>query len=125
MAGEKYSKQHEWIRMDGDVGTVGISPYAQEQLGDVVFVDLPDAGRKLTKGDEAAVIESVKAASEIYAPAGGEVTEANAALGETPDKINAEPLGEGWIYKIRVADVADLDDLMDESAYADYVAGLD
>ncbi len=125
MAGERYTKEHEWIRLDGDLGTVGISAYAQEQLGDVVFVELPDVGRQLNQGDEAAVVESVKAASEIYAPVGGEVIEANQALTDDPAKINADALGDGWVYKLRVSDAAELDGLMDEAAYAEYVAGLD
>lgn len=125
MAGERYTKEHEWIRMDGDEGTVGISAYAQEQLGDVVFVEPPDVGRKMSQGDDAAVIESVKAASEIYAPVGGEVSAVNEALTDDPAKINADALGDGWIYKLRVSDTAELDDLMDEAAYTAYVAGLD
>ncbi len=125
MAGERYTKEHEWIRLDGDVGAVGISDYAQEQLGDVVFVEAPDVGRKFTKGDDAAVVESVKAASEIYAPVGGEVTAVNQALADDPAKINADALGDGWIYTLRVSDTAEVDALMDEAAYTAYVAGLD
>ena len=125
MAGERYTKEHEWIRMDGDVGTVGISNYAQEQLGDVVYIELPDVGRQLNMGGEAAVVESVKAASEIYAPVGGEVSAVNETLADDPAKINADALGDGWIYKLRVSDTSGLDGLMDETAYAEYVAGLD
>jgi glycine cleavage system H protein len=120
----KYSNEHEWIRVEGDVGTVGISPYAQEQLGDVVFVDVPQAGRKIAKGESVAVVESVKAASDIYTPAGGEVTEGNAALADTPGDINADPMGKGWIFKVRLGNPADLDGLMDQAAYDDFVKSL-
>jgi glycine cleavage system H protein len=120
----KYSNEHEWIRVEGDVGTVGISQYAQEQLGDVVFVDVPKAGRKVTKGESVAVVESVKAASDIYSPAAGEVVEANAALAETPGDVNADPMGKGWFFKLKLSNPADLDGLMDEKAYADFVKGL-
>ena len=120
----KYSNEHEWIRVEGDVGTVGISQYAQEQLGDVVFVDVPQADRKVTKGESVAVVESVKAASDIYSPAAGEVTEGNAALAESPGDINADPMGKGWIYKIKLSNKADLDALMDEKAYAEFVKSL-
>jgi len=120
----KYSKEHEWIRVEGDAGTVGISQYAQEQLGDVVFVDLPQAGRKVAKGESVAVVESVKAASDIYSPASGEVIEANAALAESPGVVNADPMGKGWFFKIKLANKADLDGLMDEAAYADFVKSL-
>jgi glycine cleavage system H protein len=121
----KYTKEHEWIRVDGDAATIGISTYAQEQLGEIVFVELPDVGKTLEKGAEAAVIESVKAASEIYAPASGEVTEVNGDLDATPGKVNDDATGEGWMFKMTITDVADLDDLMDESAYKAYVEGLD
>lgn len=120
----RYSNEHEWIRVEGDVGTVGISQYAQEQLGDVVFVDVPQAGRKIAKGESVAVVESVKAASDIYAPAGGEVIEANAALAETPGDVNADPMGKGWFFKMKLANPADLDGLMDEAAYAAFVKSL-
>ena len=120
----KYSNEHEWIRVEGDVGTVGISQYAQEQLGDVVFVDVPQAGRKVTKGESVAVVESVKAASDIYSPAAGEVVEANAALAETPGDVNADPMGKGWFFKLKLSNPADLDGLMDEKAYADFVKSL-
>jgi glycine cleavage system H protein len=120
----KYSNEHEWIRVEGDVGTVGISQYAQEQLGDVVFVDVPQAGRKVTKGESVAVVESVKAASDIYSPAAGEVVEANAALAETPGDVNADPMGKGWFFKLKLSNPADLDGLMDEKAYAEFVKGL-
>ena len=100
----RYSNEHEWIRVDGDVGTVGISQYAQEQLGDVVFVDVPAAGRKVAKGESCAVVESVKAASDIFAPVSGEVIEANAALAETPGDVNAEPMGKGWFFRMKLSD---------------------
>jgi glycine cleavage system H protein len=120
----KYSNEHEWIRVEGDVGTVGISQYAQEQLGDVVFVDVPQAGRKIAKGESVAVVESVKAASDIYTPASGEVTEGNAALGDAPGDINADPMGKGWIFKVKLGNPADLDGLMDQAAYDDFVKSL-
>ncbi|HTE81264.1 MAG TPA: glycine cleavage system protein GcvH [Reyranella sp.] len=120
----KYSNEHEWIRVEGDVGTVGISQYAQEQLGDVVFVDVPQTGRKIAKGESVAVVESVKAASDIYTPASGEVTEGNAALGDAPGDINADPMGKGWIFKIKLGNPSDLDGLMDQAAYDDFVKSL-
>src|ERR1700759_3463304 len=124
MADIKYTEEHEWIRVEGDAGTIGITQYAQEQLGDVVFVELPEAGRKVAKGEACAVVESVKAASDIFAPVSGEVTEANAALGDAPGDINAEPMGKGWFFKLRLADEAELDGLMDEAAYAAFVKTL-
>ena len=124
MAVIKYTDEHEWISVEGDVGTIGISAYAQEQLGDVVFVDVPQAGRKIAKGESVAVVESVKAASDIYAPASGEVTEANAALGETPGDVNVEPMGKGWFFKMKLADKSELDGLMDQAAYDAFVKGL-
>jgi glycine cleavage system H protein len=120
----KYSNEHEWIRVEGDIGTVGISPYAQEQLGDVVFVDLPQAGRKVAKGESVAVVESVKAASDIYTPAAGEITEANAALADSPGNVNADPMGKGWFYKIKLDNIADLAGLMDQATYDAFVKGL-
>ncbi len=124
MADIFYSKEHEYIRVEGDTGTVGISPYAQEQLGDVVFVELPAAGKALTKGGEAAVVESVKAASEVYAPVSGEVIEANAALEANPATVNEDPLGAGWFLKMRIADKAELSGLMSEADYAEYVKSI-
>ena len=124
MASVKYSQEHEWISVEGDVGTIGITSYAQEQLGDVVFVELPKAGRKVTKGDACAVVESVKAASDIYAPVSGEVTEANAALAETPGDVNAEPMGKGWFFKLKLSDKSELDGLMDQAAYEAFVKSL-
>lgn len=124
MAVIKYTDEHEWISIEGDVGTIGISAYAQEQLGDVVFVDVPQAGRKIAKGESVAVVESVKAASDIYAPASGEVVEANAALADTPGDVNVEPMGKGWFFKMRLADKSELDGLMDQAAYDAFVKGL-
>ncbi len=120
----KFSEDHEWILIEDGIGTVGITDYAQEQLGDVVFVELPEAGKTLAKGDEAAVVESVKAASELYAPVSGEVTEANDALAEDPAQVNSDPLGGGWFFKIEIAEPSELDGLMDEAAYKAYVEGL-
>ena len=124
MAEVKFSEEHEWISVDGEVGTVGITPYAQEQLGDVVFVDVPAAGRKIAKGESVAVVESVKAASDIYSPVSGEVVEANAALADTPGDVNTEPMGKGWFFKIKISDKGELAGLMDEAAYAAFVKGL-
>jgi glycine cleavage system H protein len=124
MADTKYSEEHEWIRVEGDVGTIGITQYAQEQLGDVVFVDVPQAGRKVAKGEACAVVESVKAASDIYAPVTGEVVEANAALADAPGDVNADPMGKGWFFKIKLTDKGELSGLMDEAAYNDFVKGL-
>jgi glycine cleavage system H protein len=122
MSDLKYTKDHEWIRVDGDIGTVGISAFAQEQLGDVVFVELPDVGRTVAPGDEAAVVESVKAASEVYAPVSGEVVEVNGALNDTPELVNSDPTGKGWFIKIRLSDASELDALMDEASYASFAA---
>jgi glycine cleavage system H protein len=124
MADTKYSEEHEWIRVEGDVGTIGITQYAQEQLGDVVFVDVPPAGRKVAKGEACAVVESVKAASDIYAPVSGEVVEANAALADSPGDVNTEPMGKGWFFKLRLSDKGELAGLMDEAAYDDFVKSL-
>ena len=124
MADVKYSEEHEWIRVEGDTGTIGITQSAQEQLGDVVFVDVPAAGRKVAKGESVAVVESVKAASDIYAPVSGEVIESNAALADTPGDVNAEPMGKGWFFKIRMSDKGELAGLMDEAAYAAFVKSL-
>lgn len=124
MSDIKYSEDHEWISVAGDVGTVGVTDYAQEQLGDVVFVEVPEAGKDVEKGDEAAVIESVKAASELYAPVSGAVTEGNEALADEPGKVNSDPMGEGWFFRIKLSDPSELDALMDEAAYKSFVAGL-
>jgi glycine cleavage system H protein len=120
----RFTREHEWIRLDGDIATIGITDHAQEQLGDVVFVELPQAGRKVAKGEACAVVESVKAASDIYAPVSGEVTEANAALGDAPGDVNAEPMGKGWFFKLRLAGKNELDGLMDEAAYDAFVKTL-
>lgn len=120
----KYTKDHEWIKVDGTTGTVGISDYAQSQLGDVVFVELPEVGRELTQGGESAVVESVKAASEVYAPVAGTVTAANEALENEPALVNSAPQTEGWFYQMTIADPSQLDGLMDEDAYKAYVEGL-
>ncbi|MEQ8584766.1 MAG: glycine cleavage system protein GcvH [Thalassobaculaceae bacterium] len=117
----KYTEDHEWVSVDGDVGTIGITDHAQEQLGDIVFVELPDVGNTVAKGDEAGVVESVKAASEIYAPISGEIMEVNAALADAPATANTDPTGEGWFFKIKLSDPSELDGLMDESAYKTFV----
>jgi glycine cleavage system H protein len=116
----KYTKEHEWIRVEGDEAVVGISDYAQQQLGDVVFVELPEVGKSLSKGDDAAVVESVKAASEIYAPVDGEVVGVNEKLADEPALVNGDPLGDGWFFRIRIANAGQLDDLMDEAAYKSF-----
>jgi glycine cleavage system H protein len=119
-----YTKDHEWVRVEGDAATVGISHHAQEQLGAVVFVELPEVGRSLTKGEAAAVVESVKAASEIYAPVAGEVTERNERLLEESTLINSDAEGEGWFFKLRLADAGDTEGLMDRAAYDAFVETL-
>ncbi|WP_439573612.1 glycine cleavage system protein GcvH [Phreatobacter sp.] len=124
MATVKYTKDHEYIRVDGDTGTVGISHYAQEQLGDVVFVELPGVGKPVKKGDSAAVVESVKAASDIYSPVSGEVTAANPDLEGAPATVNEDPAGKGWFFKVKIANPAELDDLMDEAAYKAFLDTL-
>ena len=121
----RYTKEHEWVRLDGDVATVGISDYAQKQLGDVVYVELPAAGKSFAQGAEAATVESVKAASDVFAPISGEVVETNPALAEDPALVNADPLGQGWFLKLRVNDPGELAKLMDEASYAKYVEGLE
>lgn len=119
-----FTREHEWIRVDGDEAVVGITDYAQEQLGDIVFVELPEVGRQLKQGDEAAVIESVKAASEVYAPVGGEVVAVNEALSEDPGRVNASAEKDGWFFRIALDDAGELDVLMDESKYKAHVAEL-
>ncbi|MGO9005884.1 MAG: glycine cleavage system protein GcvH [Beijerinckiaceae bacterium] len=121
----RYTKEHEYIRIEGDRGTVGITDYAQGQLGDVVFVELPEIGKVLAKGAEAAVVESVKAASEIYAPVGGEVVEVNGELQDTPNRVNEDPYGSGWFLKIKLANPAELASLMDEAAYNEFLKTLE
>lgn len=125
MSGIKISVEHEWVSLDGDTATVGITDYAQNALGDVVFVELPEVGASFARGDEIAVVESVKAASEIYAPVSGEVTEVNAALEDAPDKINQSPLDDGWLFRLKLSNAGELDEMMDEEAYEAFVAGLD
>lgn len=124
MSETRYTDQHEWIRNDGGTATVGITKYAAEQLGDVVYVELPTPGKKLAAGGEAAVVESVKAASEVYTPASGEVTEANEALSAEPAKVNADPEGAGWFFKLKLADAAELAKLMTKDQYEKFVKGL-
>ena len=119
-----FTEDHGWIKVDGDEGIVGISAYAAKALGDVVFVELPDVGAEFDKGDEAAVVESVKAASEVYSPVGGEVTAVNGALEDAPETVNTSPDGDGWFLKIKIADADELSALMDEAKYKTYCAGL-
>ena len=121
----KFTKDHEWLRMDGDVATVGITPYAQEKLGDLVFVELPGNGTKLSKGAVAATVESVKAASEVYAPVGGEVIAVNDKLTNEPGLVNTEPTGNGWLFKMKVSDAAEINTLLDEAAYKALTAAAD
>ena len=125
MTETKYSRDHEWIRIEGDIAVMGISEYAQKQLGDVVFVELPAVSTNLDAGGEAAVVESVKAASEVYAPAAGEVVEINGSLQDQPGLINEDAEGQGWFLKLRLSDAADLDSLMSADDYGQYVAELD
>jgi len=120
----KFTKDHEWVRVEGSTAVIGISDYAQQQLGDVVYVELPEVGRKLEQGKEAAVVESVKAASEVYAPLTGEVTAANSDLTAEPARVNSEPLKSGWFFKMTITDPKQLDGLMSEAQYANYVAEL-
>ena len=123
MALERFTKDHEYIRVDGDIGTVGITNHAQSQLGDVVFVEVPQVGRKVKSGEAAAVVESVKAASDIYAPVTGEIVEANADLPQNTGLVNEDAQGKAWFFKIRLADKTELDKLMDADAYAAFVKG--
>ena len=119
-----FTKDHEWIRVDGDTATVGISNHAQEALGDIVFAEVPEAGRKLSKGQEAAVVESVKAASDVYAPVTGEGIEGNQAVADDPALVNSDPEGQGWFFKLKLDNPSELDGLMDEAAYRDWVKTL-
>jgi glycine cleavage system H protein len=119
-----YTEEHEWIAVEGESATVGITDYAQGQLGDVVFVEVPEAGRQVSKGGEAAVVESVKAASDVYAPVSGTVTEGNQALADQPDLVNSDPEGEGWFFKLTLADTGELEGLMNADRYKEYCAGL-
>ncbi len=120
-----YTEDHEWIEVEDGVGTVGITAYAAEQLGDVVFVEVPESGKVFAKGDEAAVVESVKAASEIYSPVSGEVVEGNEDLPDNPEKVSDDPEGDGWFFKVQIEDASELEELMDEAAYKEFVKGLD
>lgn len=124
MSDLRFSKDHEYVRIDGDNVVVGITNYAQDQLGDIVFVELPEIGRALARGDEAAVVDSVKAAAEVYAPVGGEVVEVNSAITQNPALINEDAEGGGWFFKLRVSEPDELAELMDQGAYGDYLKGL-
>jgi len=119
-----FSKDHEWIEIAGDIGIVGITDYAQGQLGDITFVELPEVGSGVSKGDSVSVVDSVKAASDVYTPVSGEVTEVNEALGDAPETVNTDAAGSGWLFKVKLSDPGELDALMDEAAYSAYVAGL-
>lgn len=121
----RYTKDHEWIRLDGDVATVGITEHAQSQLGDIVYVELPEIGRKVDKGGEAAVVESVKAASDVYSPASGEVVAINDALGSTPGTINEEAEGKGWFFRLKLSSPDQLNDLMSAEQYKDFLGTLE
>ena len=117
----KYSEEHEWITVKNNIGTVGITDFAQQQLGDVVFVEMPEVGTKLNKGDEAGIVESVKAANEIYSPTSGEVIEINGTLEDVPELVNSDPTGAGWFFKIKLSNTSELDQLMDEVAYKAFI----
>ena len=119
-----YTREHEWVRVDGDTATIGITDFAQGQLGDVVFVEVPEAGRQVTKGGEAAVVESVKAASDVYSPVGGEVVEGNQALVDDPALVNTDPEGEGWFFRLRLADNHEVAELLSAEQYKDYCESL-
>jgi glycine cleavage system H protein len=124
MSDVRYTEEHEWVRVDGDLATVGISEHAQQQLGDVVFVELPEVGRQVSRGGSLAVVESVKAASDVYAPVSGEVVEKNSAVEDDPGLVNRSAEGEGWFCKLRISDQGELTKLMDAGAYETYLAGL-
>ncbi len=124
MADIRFSKDHEWVRRDGDLAVIGITDYAQSQLGDVVYVELPEIGRKVEQGGDAAVVESVKAASEVYAPVSGEVVAVNELLSGEPGRVNADAMGEGWFFKLKLSDPEQLAGLMDEAAYKTFIEGL-
>lgn len=124
MSETRFTDQHEWVRVDGEFATVGITKFAAAQLGDIVYVELPESGRKVGQGGEIAVVESVKAASEVYAPIGGEVSESNAALSGDPAKINTDPEGEGWFFRMRVIDASELTKLMTEAQYSEFLKTL-
>lgn len=125
MSNIKYTKDHEWILVDGDTATVGITSYALEQLGDLVFIEVPDTGKTVAKGDEAAVVESVKAASEVYAPLSGEITAGNQAIMDDPAAVSGNAGSDGWFFKIKMSDTSELDGMMDEAGYNQYKDGLD
>ena len=125
MATLKFTDQHEWLSIEDDIACVGITGYAQEQLGDVVFVELPETGAEFSRGDEAAVVESVKAAAEVYAPATGDITETNKDLEGSPELVNSDPQGTGWFFKMRLFDLSETDAMMDEQSYKDFVATLE
>ena len=122
MSATRFTRDHEWVRPEGDVAVIGITDYAQSQLGDVVYVELPELGRKVVRGNEAAIVESAKAASEVYAPVSGEVVAVNESIVGDPARVNADAMGEGWFIKLRLADPAELDGLMDEAAYRAFIA---
>ena len=124
MSETRFTKDHEWIKIDGKIGTVGITQFAQSQLGDIVFVEVPAAGKAVKAGGEAAVVESVKAASEVYSPVSGTVKEGNSALPDAPETVNTDPQGAGWFFKIEITDTKELEGLMDQAAYDKYVATL-
>jgi len=124
MSEVKFTEDHEWVRIEGDIATIGITEYAQEQLGDIVFIDLPESGAEMAQGDDAAVIESVKAASDIYAPISGEIGDVNDALDAEPAIVNQDAQGEGWLFTLNIADAGELDNLMDADAYKAFVAKL-
>ena len=119
----KFSEEHEWILIEGDVATIGITDHAQEQLGEIVYVETPEVGSEVNKNDDTGVVESVKAASEIYAPLTGEIIAVNEVLADNPQKVNEDPMGDGWFFKMKIADTAELEGLMDEAAYKSFVAG--
>jgi glycine cleavage system H protein len=124
MSERRFTEDHEWVLLEGDTASIGISDHAQEQLGDVVYVELPEEGAEFAEGAQAATVESVKAASEIYAPVAGEVVEVNGALNDDPSLVNSDPFGEGWFFKIKVADAGAVAKMMDEGAYKKYVESL-
>ncbi len=121
----KYSKDHEWVAINGDIGTVGITDHAQEQLGELVYVEVPEVGATLDQGDEACVVESVKAASEVYAPCSGEIVKVNEALTDAPTTVNDDAESDGWLFKIKIADMSELDEMMDAEGYKSYLKELD
>ncbi len=125
MSDRRYTEDHEWVLVEGDTATVGISDHAQEQLGDVVYVELPEEGAEFEQGAEAATVESVKAASEIYAPVAGEVIEVNGALNDDPALVNSDPFGDGWFFKLKIDGTPDLGEMMDENAYKEYIKSLE